>query len=60
MDRLGFCAKGTAPSGRMGRGSIRYPALKCRATQIFAPSGRALERLPGCLLTTRTKRQPAV
>src|SRR3954454_4164215 len=34
--------KGTAPSGRMRRVGARDPALKRRANQIFAPSGRAV------------------
>ena len=39
-------ATGTAPTGRVGRGPWN-PALKRRANQIFAPSGRALRALQG-------------
>jgi len=49
--------KGTAPSGAGGYGDVRNRALKHPANQIFAPSGRALGSLPGCLVATRTKLQ---
>jgi hypothetical protein len=57
IERLG--PKGTAPSGRVARGNVRYRALKHPANQIFAPSGRAVGSLRGYLVATRTKRQSA-